>query len=78
MNTKVKESLKSTKYYIPWFLSAIAIIVFFKVALSPEEIELIVLLKRVTISILIVVPASFIFLFLVFYFDLVDVKKNSE
>ncbi len=78
MSTKAKKSLKSANSYAPWILSAIAIIAFFKVALSPEEIELIILLKRLVVAVLVVVPTVYLFLFLGFYFDLIDENKPSE
>ena len=78
MNLKVRSAINDAKEYSIWILSAIAIIVVFKVALSPEPFDFFVFIERFIIVAAVIVPTVYILLFLGFYFGLINKNNDSE
>ena len=78
MNLKVRGAIKNAKEYGIWIFSAIAIIVMFKVALSPEPFEFFIFIQRFVVVVAVIVPTVYILLFLGFYFELINKDNSSE
>ena len=78
MNLRVKNAINEAKSYAVWILSAIAIIVLFKVGLSSEPFEFSVFSERLAVVCLILIPLVYLLLFLGFYFDLINKNNDSE
>ena len=78
MNLKVRGAINDAKEYSIWILSAIAIIVVFKVALSSEPFDIFVFIERFVVVVAVIVPTVYILLFLGFYFDLINKDNDSE
>ena len=78
MNLKVRGAINDAKEYSVWILSAIAIIVVFKVVLSSEPFVFFVFIERFIVVVAVIVPTVYILLFLGFYFDLINKNNDSE
>ena len=78
MNLKVRGAINDANEYSIWILSAIAIIVVFKVALSSEPFDFFVFIERFIVVVAVIVPTVYTLLFLGFYFDLINKNNDSE